>query len=169
MLSPEKVSYYAKKKERYNYRFRTWLKLHADPDALDEEFHRLHQELFSEYDCSRCRNCCKQYAGLIPAEEIERDAAALNLSGDAFRKKYLQETIDAGEQAYPTKNCPCDFLQTDGSCLLGSLKPDACKKYPYTDQPDRMGSLLSFLDTVSVCPVAYEILEQLKQEYGFDS
>ena len=169
MLSPRKVYYYAKKNERINYRFRTWLKLHADPDELDEKFYRLHQELFSAYDCGRCRNCCKQYCGLIPAGEVERDAAALGLSEDEFRKNYLQETIDMEEQAYHTKNIPCNFLQTDGSCLLGDMKPDSCKQYPYTDQPDRMGSLLSFLGTVSVCPVAYEILERLKQEYGFDS
>ena len=75
--------------------------------------------------------------------------------------------MDLEEQAYHTKNIPCDFLQTDGGCLLGDFKPDSCKKYPYTDQPDRMGSLLSFLDSVSVCPVAYEILERLKQKYGF--
>ena len=71
------------------------------------------------------------------------------------------------EQAYHTRSTPCDFLQDDGTCLLGDHKPDGCKKYPYTDQPDRMGSLLSFLDIVSVCPVAYEILERLKEEYGF--
>ena len=169
MRSPRKVSFYAKKNERINYRFRTWLKLHADPDKLDEQFYCLHQELFSAYDCSRCRNCCKQYSGLIPAGEIERDAAALYLSEDEFKKKYLQEARDLEEQTYHTKSIPCDFLQTDGSCLLGDMKPDSCRQYPYTDQPDRMESLLSFLDTVSVCPVAYEILERLKQEYGFDS
>ena len=167
MLRPGKLTFYAKKNEKANYRFRTWLKIHADPEELDEKFFRLHQELFAEYDCSRCRNCCKQYSGLIPVSEIERNAAALSLSEDEFRKKYLQETMDLEEQAYHTKNIPCDFLQTDGSCLLGDFKPDSCKKYPYTDQPDRMGSLLSFLDLVSVCPVAYEILERLKQEYGF--
>lgn len=28
---------------------------------------------------------------------------------------------------------------------------------------------LGFLDTVSVCPVAFEIFERLKQEYGFEA
>ena len=169
MLSPGKLPYYAKKNEKNNYRFRTWLKLHADPAEIDEKFYRLHQELFAVYDCSRCRNCCKQYPGLIPASEVERDAAALSLSEDEFRKNYLQEMMDLEEQAYHTKNTPCDFLLEDGNCLLGDLKPNTCKKYPYTDQRDRMGSLLSFLGTVSVCPAAYEILERLKQEYGFVS
>ena len=67
---------------------------------------------------------------------------------------------------YHTKHKPCDFLQEDGSCKLGDCKPDSCKKYPYTDQPERLFSLLGMLDTITICPVAFEILEKLKKEYG---
>ena len=42
-----------------------------------------------------------------------------------------------------------------------------CRRYPYTDQPDRMGSLLSIIESAAVCPVLYEILERLKEEYHF--
>ena len=167
MLRPGKLTFYAKKNESKNNRFRTWLKIHADSEELDEKFYRLHQELFSEYDCSRCRNCCKRYCGLIPVSEVEKDAAALGLSETEFRTKYLKEKLDIEEQAYHTKSIPCDFLQEDGNCLLGDHKPDSCKKYPYTDQPDRKGSLLSLLETISICPVAYEIWERLKEEYNF--
>jgi hypothetical protein len=31
-----------------------------------------------------------------------------------------------------------------------------------------MGSLLSFLDIISICPVACEIWDRLKEEYDFD-
>ena len=50
---------------------------------------------------------------------------------------------------------------------LGDCKPESCKKYPYTNQPERLRSLYSVLDTVAVCPVAFEIYERLKKEYGF--
>ena len=59
------------------------------------------------------------------------------------------------------------FLMEDGNCKLGDCRPESCKKYPYTDQPERLYSLLGFLDVVSICPVAFEIYERLKQEYGF--
>ena len=167
MLSPRKLSFYAKKNEAQNYRFRSWLKFHADPEELDQHFLHLHKELFEDYDCSRCRNCCKQYYGSVPKRDIERDASALGMSVSDFVAEYFKDQIDEGEQAYSTKNKPCDFLQEDGSCLLGDHKPENCKKYPFTDQPDRMGSLLSFLDTISICPVAYEIWERLKEEYSF--
>ena len=167
MLSPRKLSFYSKKNEAQNQRFRSWLKVHADPKDLDHRFFQLHQELFSSYDCNRCRNCCKQYYGSVPERDIGVDAATLGMSVIDFITRYLQDQMDEVEQAYSTKNKPCDFLQEDGSCLLGDNKPENCRKYPFTDQPDRMGSLLSFLDTISVCPVAYEIWERLKAEYGF--
>lgn len=148
-------------------RFRTWLKINADPDDLDLRFKRLHEEIFADYDCSRCRNCCKEYHGLIPKKDIERDAGYLKLSVQDFKNQYLQLEEYLSGEGYHTKNRPCDFLQENGECILESCKPDSCIKYPYTDQPDRIGSLLSFLNIIEVCPVAYEICERLKAEYGF--
>ena len=67
----------------------------------------------------------------------------------------------------PTKHRPCDFLQKDGSCMLGECMPESCQNFPYTNQPDRIESLLGMLEFVEVCPVAYEIFERLKKIYGF--
>jgi hypothetical protein len=69
--------------------------------------------------------------------------------------------------SYKTRHCPCDFLKENGDCALGECKPANCNKYPYTDQPDRIGSLLSIIESASVCPVVYEMLERLKEEYHF--
>lgn len=99
MIHPDKIGVEAKKKEDENYKFRSYLKGHADEEELVKQFLRLHRELFADYDCSKCRNCCKTY--------------------------------------------------------------------PYTDQPERLFSLLGMLDTITICLVAFEILERLKKEYGF--
>lgn len=165
MVQPEKVKEEAKKREDENYKFRTYLKCHADEMVLDGQFLALHRELFEEYDCSKCRNCCKQYHGSIPAEDVERDAEYLNMTRKQFADLFLKE--DEYGISYETKHKPCDFLMDDGSCRLGDCKPDSCKKYPYTDQPERLESLLSFLDIVEICPVAFEICERLKKEYTF--
>ena len=58
MIAPRKIKFEAKKKRNENYEFRIFLKGNADARELDEQFHRLHKELFAGYDCSRCRNCC---------------------------------------------------------------------------------------------------------------
>lgn len=122
-------------------------------------------KLFEEYDCNRCRNCCKMFYGSIPEEDIQKDAEYVKMSKEQFVDFFLQKDINAG--AYLTKHKPCDFLQEDGSCKLGDCKPENCKKYPYTNQPERLWSLYSVLEAVEVCPVAFEIFERLKEEYGF--
>ena len=165
MIPLNEISVRAKLKENENYRFRTYLKMHADPLKLDEQFRELHEELFATYDCSQCRNCCKMYCGSIPQEDIEKVAGQLSISGEDFINRYLE--YDPAEGAYKTKHCPCDFLREDGDCVLGEYKPENCRNYPYTDQPDRMGSLLSIIESAAICPVVYEILERLKEDYHF--
>lgn len=165
MVSPDAVAYEAQRKENKNHKFRAFLKNHADEKELDAQFLRLHNELFAGYDCGKCRNCCKLFHTEIPADDIEKDAEHLNLSTDEFISTYLKK--DAHNISYITKHKPCDFLQKDGECMLGGCKPESCVKYPHTNQPERLWSLLSFIENVSVCPVAYEICERLKQEYNF--
>lgn len=166
MISPDKVAFYASQKEDENYKFRSYLKVHADEEELDQQFQKLHEEIFSEYDCNQCRNCCKKYRASIPEEDINKDASYIGMEADEFIDSYLK--YNSEECTYDTKKCPCDFLDgKTGECLLGDCKPENCKKYPYTDQPDRMGSLFNIIDSASVCPVVYEILERLKKEYNF--
>lgn len=59
MIHPDKIGMEAKKREDENYKFRSFLKGHADEEELDKQFLRLHKELFADYDCNKCRNCCK--------------------------------------------------------------------------------------------------------------
>lgn len=89
MLSPDKVQPEAQRKEKENLKFRTYLKCHADEDTLDKQFQRLHRELFAEYDCGKCRNCCKMYCGTIPHSDLEQDAAYLHMTEEELVKTYL--------------------------------------------------------------------------------
>lgn len=166
LIQPYQVEQAAKRKAKENKRFRSFLKTHADPDVLDRQFLELHQQIFPRYDCSQCRNCCKLLHAEIPAWEIDRDAAHLNMTKEEFVTKYLEQD-DFG--AWTEKHLPCGFLMEDGECRLGDCRPDGCRKFPYTDQPERLESLYSVLNAVSVCPAAYEILEALKLIYDFDS
>lgn len=61
MINPEGVYKVAKKKERENLRFRSFLKNHADDEELDRQFLALHNELFERYDGSQYANCCRAY------------------------------------------------------------------------------------------------------------
>ena len=82
---------------------------------------------------------------------------------EQFIDTYLEK--EEYDMNYQTKHKPCDFLQEDGNCKLGDCKPDSCKKYSYTDQSERLSSLLSILDVIEICLVTFEIFEKLKEEY----
>ena len=165
MLKPEEVSESAAEKEEENLHFRSYLKSHANEEKLDQQFLQLHQELFDVYDCSKCRNCCRKLNVTIPKNDLQKDADVLGITVEELKQKYLQEPDGDGECSAMHK--PCDFLSEDGSCMLKDCRPDSCRNYPYTDQPERISSLYSVLDTASICPVAFEIWERLKQMYCF--
>ena len=120
MIAPRKIKFEAKKKRNENYEFRIFLKGNADEKELDEQFHRLHKELFAGYDCSQCRNCCKMYSASIPESDLQQDAEFLGLTKEQFIEKYLVKS-EMGT-GYITKNVPCDFMEKDGNCRLGDLQ-----------------------------------------------
>lgn len=160
MIDIERLKELAEEKYEDNVKFRTYLKNHADPEVLDEQFKQLHDKYFSIYDCSKCRNCCKQLHATFKEKEIEERAKFLNITIEEFKNKYLKEGEIKG--SYKTKNCPCDFF--DGNdCILKECKPEDCKTYPYTNKADRIFSLWGIVDNTAICPVVYEIVEELKK------
>lgn len=165
MVSPKEVYEEAKKRADENLLFRNFLKANADERELDKQFRRLHNEIFSGYDCDKCRNCCKEYDIFIPEQDLERDAKKLGMKKSVFISLFLERDKDDG--SYVVRKKPCIFLEPDGKCVLGNCRPKECKEYPYTNQPERFHSLYNMLETIEVCPVAFEIYERLKEEYGF--
>lgn len=162
MISPKNVSAAAAKREDENLCFRTYLKIHADPDELDRQFLALHKELFAGYDCCRCGNCCRTYSTTLTEEEIVKISAHLGLTRQKFLEDHLIRGVDGLELP-----APCRFLNADGKCRLQDCKPEECKGFPYTDRPHRLESMYSVLSTADVCPVVLEILERLKEMYHF--
>lgn len=161
MLKPSEVGAAFARKKAENWTFRTYLKNHADPDELDEQFQMLHDELFAQYDCSQCRNCCKELVASIEEEEISPAAALLGLSAAEFKERYLK--VENGEYLFKTK--PCCFLDTEANCMIHQCMPETCRNYPYTNKPDRLLSMISTIESALICPVVFEMLERLKKIY----
>ena len=95
-MAPRKVKFEAQKRERENLEFRTFLKCNADEKELDKQFRRLHNEIFSGYDCDKCRNCCKEYDIIIPEQDLERDAKKLGMKKNVFISLFLERDKDDG-------------------------------------------------------------------------
>lgn len=51
--------------------------------------------------------------------------------------------------------------------LESCAKPEEYRGFPYTDRPDRLVSLCRVLSGAAVCPVVFEMLEQLKASCHF--
>lgn len=162
MMTPRQLRRAAKRMEDENLRFRTFLKIHADEEELDRQFSELHRELFADYDCCKCANCCRKYSTSLCEEEITSIAAFLGLERQDFAAEYLTE----GEEG-PQLSAPCRFLGDNGTCAIQDYKPEECRDFPYTDRPERLYSLYSVISNAEVCPVVFEMLERLKKLYGF--
>jgi uncharacterized protein len=163
VIEPSKVKEAFNRIEAENCAFRTYLKNHADEDELDEQFLKLHKELFLSYDCTKCRNCCKEYSASFKVNELDLVSAFLKMTEKDFTAKYIEEEFGS----YQLNVKPCCFLKEDGTCEIETCKPDSCRDYPYTDKPERLFSLLSILESTRVCPVVFEMFERLKHQYGF--
>ena len=162
MIQPSKVESAAEKKEDENWRFRTFLKNHADVDELDEHFFALHNELFNGYDCSKCRNCCRSYNAELRDDEIGPIAATLGLSKEDF----IAQRLTKSEGKYSIES-PCCFLDGDGGCSIEENRPKTCKEFPFTNKPGRLWHLIGTVTYAEQCPVVFEMLERLKAIYHF--
>jgi len=167
MIKPNEVKTAAQKLEEQNYKFRIFLKNHADYDELDAQFLELHNELFAGYDCCKCANCCKAYSTILADDEVKRIADFLEMTTSDFIAEYLTDADASDEKPYMFKEMPCSFLSNDGRCRINDYKPDECRGFPYTDQPNRLSSMYSIIENAEVCPIVFEILERLKVIYRF--
>ena len=162
MIDVNDLKELANNKKDENFRFRSYLKSHADEDELDKQFKRLHDKYFKIYDCKKCRNCCKEIGISFDDDELDNICKYLKLDKDKFKEKLNNQY---GE--YSFKNKKCEFLDENNNCKIEKCLPRTCKEYPYTNKEERLFSLISIVANASVCPVVYEILEDLKKVYNF--
>lgn len=102
-----------------------------NPREVDDAFHQLHEEVFSEIDCLTCANCCKTTSPIFYQTDIERVAKALRMKPGDFIEKYL--SIDE-DNDYVLKSSPCPFLDAENYCSVYADRPRACREYPHTNR-----------------------------------
>ncbi len=163
MIVPSKLKEYAKAHQAENKAFCFYLKEHAIKEQLDEQFFHYHKEYFEQYDCNQCLNCCKELAPIFEGRELETLAKASGFDVEDILNVCEQVSYDS-YQVMDEEQCP--FL-TEKGCCIPKKKPECCKDFPYTNQGNRMESLFGMLSLLPICPILYEIYEQLKKDYGF--
>ncbi|MBT8272602.1 MAG: YkgJ family cysteine cluster protein [Bacteroidia bacterium] len=149
----------AKDKHKENKSFFDKLKKRP-PKQLDYLMQELHEEEFKRTDCLQCANCCKTTGPLFTTRDIERISKSFRMKQQEFIQTYLR--IDE-DNDYVLKSVPCAFLGSDNICSIYDIRPKACREFPHTDRKKFHQISNLTLKNVSICPAAYNIVEEMKK------
>ena len=140
----------SERSEIENYDFRAWLKNYA-PDDIDDVVKALSQKYFALIDCKECANCCRVLELEFTEPELHTIAKSMEQSIDEFKKRFVVEDIVK----------PCPALKGN-LCSIYEGRPDVCRSYPHFEKPDFIFRLCGVLDSIAICPIAFNAFEELK-------
>ena len=157
----------AKEKEDENWRFRRFVKSECDldPDGMDRQVFETTRRVWAHIDCTACANCCREVRPTFSEEEVSRLAIRLGMSRQQFIDDYLQP-IEDETNPWETRTTPCPFLR-DSRCSVYEDRPADCSGYPYLYEPEFAFRTMAMIERTSTCPIVYEVIEELKQLWGF--
>ncbi len=158
----EKIKYWGQKNRDRNFDFRSFLKFN-DRDDIDDIVHRLDTEIRKQIDCTTCGNCCIEQSPLLTKKDVSRISEYVGLSEHEFIDNYI-DTSDEEEPVFAHR--PCKFL-VDRKCTIYEIRPDDCASYPHTQKKQFTSRLLGVIQNYSVCPIVFNLVEQLKLELNF--
>ncbi len=130
------------------------------PKNLDYVMQDLHNAEFKKTDCLQCANCCKTTGPLFTTADIERISKHFKQKPQQFIDQYLR--IDE-EQDYVLQSVPCTFLDAENACLIYDFRPKACREFPHTERKKFQQISNLTLQNVSICPAAFNIVEEMKK------
>jgi Fe-S-cluster containining protein len=139
-----------------NWEFRSWLKQCA-PDDIDGLVKTLSQKYFALIDCTQCANCCRSLHVEFQKSELYAIAKTLGQSIEAFQKQSMSEG---------KVNPPCPMLNGK-LCSIYENRPDVCRSFPHLEQPEFTSRLIGVIENVAICPIAFNVLEELKAKLAW--
>jgi Fe-S-cluster containining protein len=155
------VSLLAKKHASENQQFRNYLGIfHAT--AINHFASSLYQEIAPQIDCTSCGNCCRNLMVQLTDKDIERLAARMGQTPEAFINQY----VEAGTRQSLFNAIPCPFL-TENSCAVYDDRPASCRSFPELGTDQVANHLYALLMHSSICPIVYNVLERMKMVTGF--
>ncbi len=126
--------------------------------ALDENFHKLHDQTFQKINCLTCANCCKTTSPIFRDVDIRRLSKRLRMSEAKFIDTYLK--IDE-DQDYVLQSSPCAFLGEDNYCNVYEDRPLACREYPHTNRKNMYQILELTRKNTEICPAVSQIVFEM--------
>ena len=132
----------------------------AEKNEVLQELPRLHEEAFSQIDCLKCANCCKNYSPRFKTPDIKRLSKHLKMRESEFIEKYLRVDEDGD---FVVRSKPCPFLGENNFCSIYEQRPSDCHRFPYTDEDVFIKRQHLTLKNSTFCPAVYYVLEKLTQ------
>ena len=148
--------------EEENDAFRLYLK-GFNSDELDKKVHELNDAITPAIDCTVCGACCRQLMINVTDEEKTNVAGYLNISPEKFKEDYLEESMQ-GKLIINT--IPCHFL-SDSKCSIYANRFSECRAFPHLHEKNFQGRLFGTIVHYAMCPIIYNVIEQLKIEVAF--
>jgi len=159
----EKIRYWGQRNRDENFDFRSFLKIN-DSENIDKIVHKIDTEIRKQIDCTKCGNCCIQQSPTLTKNDISRISEFIGLSENEFIENYI-DSSDKEEIIFV--NRPCKFLK-NRKCTIYDLRPKDCISYPHTQKKDFTSRLLGVIENYSVCPIVFNLVEQLKNDFSFE-
>ena len=158
----KRIQQLAQRREETNWAFRCFLKgSDLSIRSIDLKVYDIYREVARGIDCTKCANCCKRVRPVLKLADIRRLAKHLDLSVNDFRSGFLAD--DPESEGYIFRNQPCPFLQ-DNLCKVYDHRPGDCRSYPHLHKRDFVFRISQALSNCSVCPIVFNVYEQLKRE-----
>lgn len=152
----------AEQRQEENDAFRAFIK-NKDGNTIDKIVHRINNTITPQIDCTQCGACCKMLMINVTIEETKNIAGHLEITTAAFKEKYIEES----EQGQLIMNSvPCHFLE-DNKCTVYEQRFTECREFPHLHKKNFSGRLFGTLMHYAMCPIIFNVVEELKVEMGF--
>lgn len=158
----EKIAAQLSVKTEENDHFLRSLKRY-DSNELDLIVQGINDEVSSVIDCTVCGNCCKTLVINVTHDEVDRLAGYLNEPAATIKERYIEESM--GGNCF-INTIPCHFLK-EKKCTIYDGRFTECRDFPHLHKPGFKARLGGMLNYYGMCPIIYNVVEQVKLKLGF--
>lgn len=162
-INLQKIQDLSRQRKQENAQFKVLLR-NIPTKKVDALVHQLNQEVSAIMDCTTCGNCCKQLEPPVDQDEINRLATLKGMNVNYFEGDYVGKEVNTGIQFLKCQ--PCIFLKTN-TCEIYEQRPASCADYPHLHQPNFKFRWKSVMANYAVCPIVFNVVEQLKEELNY--
>ena len=159
----KEIAKQAREKWQDNWNFRAFLQKHVSAKEVDQAVHRLNEDVSAQIDCTQCANCCKKSSPFLTKDDVQRIAAAANMSEIDFVARYLKDD-EFEERTFRKRPCPMLKMKR---CQVYEARPEDCSSYPHLHEPDFVQYSASTIENYGVCPIVFNVYEGLKRKFPY--